>query len=78
MRPAERLISILNSHFSPLNSQFKTRDMTKEYEQRKSDGPERMWYHILNTVVRICLFIVAILFLLMVIFPKGLWLEMFN
>ena len=52
--------------------------MTKEYEQRKSDGPERMWYHILNTVVRICLFIVAILFLLMVIFPKGLWLELFN
>ena len=52
--------------------------MTKEYEQRKSDGPERMWHHILNTVVRICLFIVAILFLLMVIFPKGLWLEMFN
>ena len=52
--------------------------MTKEYEQRKSDGPEPMWYHILNTFVRICLFIVAILFLLMVIFPKGLWLEMFN
>ncbi len=44
----------------------------------ESDGPEPMWYHILNTVVRIFLFIVAILFLLMVIFPKGLWLEMFN
>ncbi|MBR5352997.1 MAG: hypothetical protein IK126_04725 [Bacteroidales bacterium] len=52
--------------------------MTKEYEQRKSDGPEQMWYRILNTTVRLCLYIVAILFFLMVIFPKGLWLGLFN
>ena len=52
--------------------------MTKEYEERKGQKPPSLMARILTTVVKLCLFIVALLFLLMVAFPKGLWVGLFS
>lgn len=52
--------------------------MTKEYEERKNERPFGVWARVLVVVVKLCLFVVAMLFLLMVALPKGLWLEVFT
>jgi len=52
--------------------------MTKEYEERKNERPFGVWARVLVMVVKLCLFVVAMLFLLMVALPKGLWLEVFT
>ena len=52
--------------------------MTKEYEERKNEKPFSVWTRVLVVVVKLCLFVVAMLFLLMVALPKGLWLEVFT
>ncbi len=52
--------------------------MTKEYEERKNEKPFGVWARVLVVVVKLCLFVVAMLFLLMVALPKGLWLEVFT
>ena len=51
--------------------------MSKEYEQRKKDGPDSKVYKIFRTFIVIGLWLVGILFLLMVVLPKGLWVEVF-
>lgn len=52
--------------------------MTKEYEERKNEKPFGVWARVLVVVVKLCLFVVAMLFLLMVALPKGLWLDVFE
>lgn len=52
--------------------------MTKEYEIRKRDGSPHRCYRIFKIVITIGVFVVAMLFLLMVIFPKGLWVGLFQ
>ena len=52
--------------------------MSKEYEQRKKDGPEGRGYNVFKTVITIALWLVGILFLLMVALPKGGWVYVFQ
>ncbi len=52
--------------------------MTKEYESRKNDGKTKPLMKIFEVVVRVLLCFVAFLFLLMVIFPKGGWVDLFR
>ena len=52
--------------------------MTKEYEQRKKDGPDGKWLSVFKTIITIALWIVGVLFLLMVAFPMGLWVGLFE
>jgi hypothetical protein len=52
--------------------------MTKEYESRKRNGKTSVWFKAFEIVVSIAVCIVGILFLLMVIFPQGLWVEIFK
>lgn len=51
--------------------------MTKEFEERKSEKPSGLLSKLIVTLVKLGLFIVAMLFLLMVALPKGLWVEAF-
>ena len=51
--------------------------MTKEFEERKQERKPSTLYRVFKLVVTIGLIIVALLFLLMVAFPKGLWVDIF-
>ena len=52
--------------------------MTKEFEERKSEKQPTFASKVLVTVVKLGLFIVAMLFLLMVDLTKGLWVGVFS
>ena len=52
--------------------------MTKEYESRKREGKTSGWFKAFEIVVSIGACIVGLLFLLMVIFPMGSWVEIFK
>ena len=52
--------------------------MSKEYEERKKEGPDGKGYCIFRTLIVIGLWIVGIFFLLMVALPKGGWVEVFK
>ena len=52
--------------------------MTKEYETRKKDGKTKPLIKTLEIVVSILVCFVGFLFLLMVIFPQGGWVELFR
>ena len=51
--------------------------MTKEFEERKREGKPSVLYRLFKLVVTIGVFVVAMFFLLMVAFPKGLWVDLF-
>ena len=51
--------------------------MTKEFEERKHERKPGTLYRVFKLVVTIGLIIVALLFLLMVAFPKGMWVDIF-
>ena len=52
--------------------------MTKEFEERKKDGPPSKAFTSIEVIVTILVCIIGALFLLMVIFPKGGWVEIFS
>ena len=52
--------------------------MTKEYENRKKEGKTSGWFKTFEIVVSIAVCIIGFLFLLMVIFPMGSWVEIFK
>ena len=52
--------------------------MTKEYEIRKKGSRPSKGFHVFKTIIIVGLWLVAMLFLLMVIFPKGLWVGIFQ
>ena len=51
--------------------------MTKEFEERKHERKPSILYRVFKLVVTIGLIVIALLFLLMVAFPKGLWVDIF-
>ena len=51
--------------------------MTKEYEDKKKERPLSPLFKAFEVVIKVAVIIVALLFLLMVIFPKGLWVDLF-
>ena len=69
----------LPSH-AAMNTPYKSTQpkMTKEFEERKSEKPPGPVTKLIVTLVKLGLFIVAMLYLLMVALPKGLWVEMFT
>ncbi|MBR3488636.1 MAG: hypothetical protein IKH33_04905 [Bacteroidales bacterium] len=52
--------------------------MTKEFEERKKDGPPSKAFTTFEVIVTILVCIIGALFLLMVIFPQGGWVEIFT
>ncbi len=51
--------------------------MTKEFEERKHERKPGILFRVFKIVITIGVFIMAMLFLLMVAFPKGLWVDIF-
>ena len=52
--------------------------MTKEYENRKKEGRTSVWFKTFEIVVSIGACMVGLMFLLMVIFPMGGWVNIFR
>ncbi len=51
--------------------------MTKEYEQRKGEKPPSSVWKVVEIIVKVCVIVVAMLFLLMVALPAGGWTRVF-
>ena len=52
--------------------------MTKEFEDRKQEGKPGILFRVSKVLVIVALLLVALLFLFMVLFPKGLWVDFFQ